>query len=838
MVRNIIRLLDRTSIGTRLSLALVLTFGLLIMIALAGIARLHAANQATAAMTEEWEPRLSRLRDLRASIGLADQLATRRIQTSNFRHLAEVSALMRDTKLTIGRLLQDSVVAEKSGERLALLESLAAAWADWVAAQAAIQQALEQGDALSAARLSASRSGSALAAMDRLLETLLGQSQRDHAAAAEAAAAAYRRTLHVATLGIGVAALLAAVVVVWVRRHVAAPLLDLAGTIRQLASGDLAVHPSHLARGDEVGTLAAAVAGYRDSLAAGRELEIAARRERERLRVAVAQMPLGLCMFDADRHLVVGNRRFAEIYGLDESLLRPGTTLVAMLEAEAATGSRALATRATAIDRDDAGSQASGAAVVELPDGRAVSMTVQPLVEGGWVATHEDITERRRTEARIAHMARHDALTGLANRVLFREKLDQALARSRRGQGFALLCLDLDRFKQVNDALGHPVGDALLCAVSARVRAELREVDTLARLGGDEFAVIQDGASTTAAASALTARLVDVLCAPFQLQGHEVKIGTSIGIALAPHDSDDADTLFKCADMALYEAKAGGRNRWDFFDPAMEEAAQLRRALEIDLARALDAGEFELHYQPIVELRTRRITGLEALLRWRHPVRGLIAPAAFIPLAEETGLIVPIGKWVLNQACADARGWPEGLRVGVNLSAAQFGPRGLVATVEAALNTARFDPRRLVLEITETVMLHDTDATLDTLHRLKALGVLVAMDDFGTGYSSLGYLQRFPFDIVKIDRCFTQELDRSRKASTIVRAMTDLCGGLGMRIVAEGVETEAQAAALLREGCVEAQGYLLGRPCTPAMLPALLAEAAADGVGNPSLSRV
>ena len=820
MQRNTPRLLARTSIGTRLSLALVLTFGLLIVAALGGIERLHTANKATAEVGRIWELRLATVRDLRAGIELAEQLAARRIQTTNFRHLAEVSGLMRDTELTMAQTLERAFTTESLSERLLLLEDVAAGWANWVVAQAAVQQALEQGDARNAARVFATRSRAAYGFIDTQLNTLLNLADHDRRAAVDSADAAYRRTLLGAGLGIILAALLAAVVVLWVRRHVAAPLLDLAGNIRQLAAGDLEVNPRHLGRGDEVGTLAAVVAGYRDSLAAGRELENAARRERERLRVAVAQMPLGLCMFDAKRRLVVGNRRFAEIYDLDEALLQPGTTLAAMLAAEAATGSRAMAMLAAAIDRGE-----TGAEVLELAEDRAVSMTHQPLAEGGWVATHEDITERRRTEARIAHMARHDALTGLANRVLFREKLDQALALARRGQGFALLCLDLDRFKQVNDALGHPVGDALLQAVSDRVRAELREVDMLARLGGDEFAIIQNNAGTPAAATALATRIVETLCAPFQLQGHEVKIGTSIGIALAPHDSEDADTLFKCADMALYEAKAGGRNRWDFFDPAMDEAAQMKRALENDLARALEAGEFELHYQPIVELASRRITGLEALLRWRHPVRGLIPPAAFIPLAEEAGLIVPIGQWVLHQACTEARGWPEGLRVGVNLSAAQFGPRGLVAAVQSALMASRFDPRRLVLEITETVMLHDTDATLDTLHRLKALGVLVAMDDFGTGYSSLSYLQRFPFDRVKIDRCFTQELDRSEKANAIVRAMTDLCGGLGMGTVAEGVETEAQAAALLREGCVEAQGYLFGRPCPPAQLPALLKQA-------------
>ncbi|MDO9714347.1 sensor domain-containing protein, partial [Paracraurococcus lichenis] len=443
-----------------------------------------------------------------------------------------------------------------------------------------------------------------------------------------------------------------------------------------------------------------------------------------------------------------------------------------------------------------------------------------------------DITERRAAEARIAHMAHHDALTGLPNRVRFRERLDAALTRVRRGEPCAVLCLDLDRFKEVNDTLGHPAGDALLRAVTERLRSELREVDTLARLGGDEFAVVQAGADQPHDATVLARRLVEVLGTPFDLDGHRVVIGTSIGIAFAPGDGADADALLKAADMALYRAKAEGRGCWCFFEPEMDARMQLRRTLELDLRRALAEGEFELHYQPIVGVRNRVVHGLEALIRWRHPERGLVPPDRFIPVCEETGMIVPLGSWVLRRACAEAVTWPGAPRVAINLSPTQFGSRGLVEAVQEALAASGLEPGRLELEITETAMLRDTEETLATLHQLKALGVRIAMDDFGTGYSSLGYLQRFPFDKVKIDRSFVRGLGEARASEAIVRAVAELCDGLDMSTTAEGVETEAQLAVLRRQGCGEAQGYLFAHPTPAPDVPALLARLQGSACGT------
>jgi diguanylate cyclase (GGDEF)-like protein len=435
------------------------------------------------------------------------------------------------------------------------------------------------------------------------------------------------------------------------------------------------------------------------------------------------------------------------------------------------------------------------------------------------------LAEQHRAAAKIAHLAHHDALTGLANRTLFRTRMDEAAARARRGEGFAVLCIDLDHFKDVNDSLGHAAGDLVLQEVTARLQAAVRETDTIARLGGDEFAVVQAKVTRAADATTLAQRLVETLCAPYEVEGHSISIGASIGISLAPDDGLEADQLMRHADLALYRAKADGRGCMRFFETEMNARALLRRSLQLDLQRALAAGEFEVFYQSQVGIPSRRLTGFEALLRWRHPERGLVPPDRFIPQAEEMGLIVPLGEWVLRDACRTAASWAGPWKVAVNLSPVQFASSRLVGAVAAALAGSGLNPTRLELEITETVMLQNTEATLATLHQLKALGVSIALDDFGTGYSSLSYLQRFPFDTVKIDGSFIRNLEASKVSLAIVRAVTDLCSALGMATIAEGVETEAQWQALRRLGCTDAQGYLFSRPCPAAELTDLLAQA-------------
>ena len=428
---------------------------------------------------------------------------------------------------------------------------------------------------------------------------------------------------------------------------------------------------------------------------------------------------------------------------------------------------------------------------------------------------------RAEADAQLGYMAQHDALTGLPNRLLFQSRLQEELIRSRRGASFALLCLDLDAFKDVNDSFGHPVGDMLLQAVTDRLRQETRETDTVARLGGDEFAIIQAGAEQPGAAIALAERLVLRLAEPFDLDIHEAAIGVSIGIAMLPGDGEDADTALKNADLALYRAKGDGRGTFRLFEPAMDSAMQRRSALVRDLRHGLEIGQFELFYQPIMDKHGVRIQSFEALIRWRHPQRGLVLPVEFIPVTEEIGLIRPLGAWVLAQACADAMQWPERISVAVNLSSVQFINGNLLQDVRQALWASGLAPHRLELEVTETVLIQNSEATLALLNELKALGVSIALDDFGTGYSSLGYLRKFPFDRVKIDKSFVHDLRLSGESTAIVRSVTNLCRALGIATTAEGVETAQQFDGVQASGCTNLQGYLFSPAVPAAEIPAL-----------------
>ena len=434
------------------------------------------------------------------------------------------------------------------------------------------------------------------------------------------------------------------------------------------------------------------------------------------------------------------------------------------------------------------------------------------MPDGGWVATHEDITERQQAEASIVFMARHDALTKLANRVLFNERLEQALDIAGGATGCALLYLDLDHFKLINDTRGHPIGDGLLQAAAERLRSCVREVDTAARLGGDEFAIIQVQASSPDDAEVLANRIIAAFREPFVVDGHQILIGSSIGIAIGPGDGSTAERLLNSADIALYLAKTEGRGTLRFFEPEMDARINARRMLELDLRDAIARSEFELHYQPVVNLTTGQVISFEALLRWHHPVRGLVMPADFIPIAEETGLIVPIGEWVLRTACLEAEKWPTNINVAVNLSAVQFKKGGPVTAVRAALDASGLRPTRLELEITETVLLQDSVAALAALHQLRTMGITIALDDFGTGYSSLRYLRSFPFDKIKIDQSFVHDLVDNKEAMSIVRAVTGLGESLCMRTTAEGVELVEQLDELRKQGCTEVQGYYFGRP--------------------------
>lgn len=546
--------------------------------------------------------------------------------------------------------------------------------------------------------------------------------------------------------------------------------------------------------------------------------------QNDRFDAALDAMSLGLCLLDQDFRIIVCNPRFHVIFGLDESMTAPGTLVFDLIDPELLVDEAF----GRAGDKDDIAILNDHAH--HMPNGTVLMVSREPMAEGGWVCTFEDVTERHRAQNRVVHMARHDALTGMPNRLLFWESITQAVSGlGGRELPSAVLYLDLDRFKEVNDTLGHPTGDALLRQVGDRLRHFASPRDTVARLGGDEFAVLHRCLdSSLDSTRALAEGIIAHVGMPYEIDGNEIVVSTSIGIAMSPTDGTDTDQLMKNADLALYCAKGDGTSSYRFFSPVMEEELQSRRHLEADLRRGIEYNQFELYYQPLVSLETRRVVSGEALLRWRHPDHGLISPAEFIPLAEETGVIEELGEWALQRACQDALNWPDHVRVSVNLSPVQFRKAGLVDVVKAVLATSELDARRLELEITESVLLQNNAVNLEALHQLRALGLTIALDDFGTGYSSLSYLQRFPFDKLKIDQSFVRELENQPDSFSIVQSIATLGRNLRMTTTAEGVENQAQLDIVTRAGCTEAQGYYFSRPIPEQEFRSLLDEAIGD----------
>jgi len=546
-----------------------------------------------------------------------------------------------------------------------------------------------------------------------------------------------------------------------------------------------------------------------------KEQEAALRSQYQRFQNALANMSQGLAMFDRDQRLIICNDRYAQMYGLSPEQLKPGTPLRDILNARIANGffvgtdPEAYIQERIAVARH----AVPACRVREMRDGRMISVTITPTGEGGWVATHEDVTERRRMEARVERLATHDALTDLPNRARFIERLTDSIAKARQqNQRVAVFLLGVDRFKEINDSVGHRVGDALLKEIANRLRRRVPESDT-ARVGGDEFAVLQTVSNAGAAAAEIAKRLQATLTVPFELGDHHQAVFVSIGIAIAPDDSIQPEQLLKDAGLALHRAKSEGRGGYCFFEPEMDQRMQARRSLERDLRLALANGELELHYQPQINLERNEISGFEALLRWNHPERGRISPAEFIPIAEETGLIGPIGEWALRQACAEAAKWPSQLIVSVNLSPVQFKGRNLTQSVVSALAASGLPPERLELEITESTMMQDAESALSVLKQPNERGIRLALDDFGTGYSSLSYLRKFPLDKIKIDRSFVHDLsEASEEATAIVRCVARLGESLGMTTTAEGVETREQLERVRAEGCTECQGYYFSAP--------------------------
>ncbi|SDG33613.1 diguanylate cyclase (GGDEF) domain-containing protein [Pelagibacterium luteolum] len=543
-----------------------------------------------------------------------------------------------------------------------------------------------------------------------------------------------------------------------------------------------------------------------------REAEIA--RQAMRFEAAVDNMAHGLCMIDAEHRLVICNANYASLYDLPPELQRPGTLLTDILDHRFDAGMRPvdgpMAFLHRRVQTITEGKRAVD--ICEFENGQIISVVHQPMPDGGWVETHQDITEQRRSEARIHHLARHDALTDLPNRTLFNEEMAMGESRIRRGEMMAVLCFDLDHFKIINDTLGHAVGDAVLIEVAARINHAKRDHECAARLGGDEFALLAGPLKSPTDAAALAERLIAAISQPMEIEGHRVIIGTSIGIAVAPHDGESSETLLKNADLALYRAKGDGRGNYRFFEKGMDAAMQHRRTIESGLRLGLTRDEFSLVYQPLMDLDSSRVSCMEALLRWEHSELGVVSPVEFIPVAEEIGFIVPLGEWVLREACRAAAAWPSDIRIAVNLSPVQFKSHRLIEVVRRALDDAGLSADRLELEITESVMLTDHDQALDTLHTLRAMGIRISMDDFGTGYSSLSYLRAFPFDKIKIDRSFIEDVGSQDANLEIIKAVIALGKSLGMSTTAEGVETEAQLDAVRAHGCTEVQGFLFSRP--------------------------
>ncbi|WP_161981637.1 putative bifunctional diguanylate cyclase/phosphodiesterase [Aurantiacibacter suaedae] len=550
------------------------------------------------------------------------------------------------------------------------------------------------------------------------------------------------------------------------------------------------------------------------------ELKLA--NEYMRVQEAVNHITQGIILFGTNHDVMFCNDRYIEMFDLSREVVKAGCTLLELLEHRKEAGylkGDVEEYRQHLIAVNRRGKTVSQE--IKTTDGRTIHMVNTPLASGGGVATFEDVSEQEQAKALIEHMALHDALTGLPNRTQFQSRLDHALNWNGRDAQVAVLFIDLDNFKNINDTLGHQIGDELLKVVSDRLRACVRDSDTIARLGGDEFVIIQPNGATPAGAAQLAIRIREAVTAPCKISDHQIIIDTSIGIAISPTDGTKPDQLIKNADLALYGAKGSGRGTYRFFEEQMDARMAARHALELDLRKALVNGEFELQFQPLVNIERGDICACEALLRWTHPKRGTINPEDFIPIAEETGLITRIGEWVIRNACMEAAKWSSDVTLAVNISPVQFRCQNLVQIVTHSLAASGLPAERLEIEITEAILLDQTEITLEKLGQLKALGIRIAMDDFGTGYSSLGYLQKFPFDKIKIDGSFIKGLSDQTESTAIVRAVTGLAGSFRMTTTAEGVETREQLDIVKELGCTEMQGFLFSKACSAADLATL-----------------
>jgi diguanylate cyclase (GGDEF)-like protein len=588
-----------------------------------------------------------------------------------------------------------------------------------------------------------------------------------------------------------------------------ARLTVLADDLRRTSSALTAAHGAVAAANESLGTQNATLRGRDEAL----------RIQNARFDAALNNMSQGLLMADNDRRLIVCNKRYREMFGLRPEEVEPGARLDDLLHLTMERQTQPLLVISEIHQRlSGIWSATERGQFYAETDDASIQVVYVPMSEGGWVITYEDISERRKVEANTEYLAHHDVLTGLPNRLAFTLRLNHLLGNRSKRRNFALLFVDVDDFKDVNDTLGHLAGDMLLVTIAQRLRGTVREEDLVARLGGDEFAILQMMPRDRTDTLALAQRLVDAINQPFDLEGRRISSSISLGIAVEDDETLDAEHLFRNADMALYRAKAAGRNTWRFFEPEMQQEVQTRSTITADLRTALKEDQFEIYYQPVVQATNGQLVQFEGLLRWNHDSLGSVAPGRFIPIAEESRLIVPIGEMVLRRACAEATRWPHQVRLAVNLSPVQFAGRGLVNIVESALNDAGLDPARLELEITEGALLRDSEQVSGVLRQLRSLGVTIALDDFGTGYASLSYLRQLPFDKIKIDRSFITGLNKKDDAVSIIEAVVSLAKNLRMTTTAEGVETEDQWRLLAAMGCTYVQGYFFDRPQSAASI--------------------
>jgi len=591
-------------------------------------------------------------------------------------------------------------------------------------------------------------------------------------------------------------------VTLWIKLRIFSRLSKLTAVMRRLCKNELVVEVPYTDALDETGDIARTIVVFKENTTALGAIHL-------QLDAAINNMVQGLCMFDGQHRLVLCNDRFLEMFGLPRESIVPGMSPFEVIQRIASANGFSGEAAERTYETYSARLFVNGADTYQhdFTDGRIIAVSRRELPSGGWVDTHEDVSERKRAEKKIAYMAEYDTLTDLPNRNLFQRTLTEALEAATDTDQLAIFCLDLDGFKGVNDTFGHPVGDALLRQVARRLERCVGDEGMVARLGGDEFAILQCRRQQPDGANTLTRLVTEVLTAPYDLNGNQAVLGASIGIAVSPRDASSSEELMKCVDMALYSAKGDGRGTSRFFEPEMNAKVKARRQLEMDLRAAIAEQQFEMFYQPIISVNNNQVTAFEALIRWRHPHRGMVSPGEFIPVAEETGLIIPLGEWILRQVCADAQCWPRNIRVAINLSPVQFRSPDLVQIVFSALASAHLEPGRLELEITETTLLQDNEAILEKLHQLKGFGIQISMDDFGTGYSSLSYLRSFPFDKIKIDQSFVRGLGKQEDSLAIIRAVISLGKNLEMSTIAEGVETQDQLRILGEERCDEVQGF-------------------------------